>query len=250
MSAVLNIDNLYVNYDRIEALKGISFHVEAGEIVCLLGANGAGKSTTLRAISGLLIPKAGHILFQDQDITGATPEKVVKQGIGHVPEGRQIFPGLTVMEHLELGTYCHRNDRARKNDFEQTLAQVFELFPVLKERRKQMGGTLSGGEQQMLSVGRALMSQPKLLLLDEPTMGVAPLLVKEILNTVAELPKRGISALLVEQNVRSALCIASRGYVLMNGEIALEGTSSELLANKDMSATYLGGNVSASKKLH
>jgi len=246
---VLKVDNLYVNYDAVEALKGVSFHVEAGEIVCLLGANGAGKSTILRTISGLLTPKAGRILFCNQDITGAAPEKVVKQGISHVPEGRQIFPGLTVMDHLELGTYCHRHDRSRRNDFEQTLAQVFELFPVLKERRKQIGGTLSGGEQQMLAVGRALMSQPKLLVLDEPTMGLAPMLAQEILNILKELPKKGISALLVEQNVRAALRIASRGYVLVNGEIALEGTNSELLAMKEMSATYLGGSISASKKL-
>jgi len=242
---VLKVDNLYVNYGGIEALSGISFHVEEGEIVCLLGANGAGKSTILRAISGLLIPREGHIVFNDHDITGTAPEKIVRQRISHVPEERQVFLGLTVMEHLELGTFCHRRDRARRGEFEQVLALIFDLFPVLKERRKQLGNTLSGGEQQMLVVGRALMSQPKLLVLDEPTMGIAPMLVREILDTVRELPKRGISALLVEQNVRAALRVAGRGYVLVNGRIALEGTSSELLNNKDMSATYLGGSVSS-----
>ena len=240
---MLNVENLCVNYDGIEAVRGISFHVEEREIVCLLGANGAGKSTILRAISGLLVPKAGHIVFHDKDIAGFAPEKIVRQGISQVPEGRQIFPGLTVIEHLELGAYCYHRDRARKGDFEQTLAHVFELFPALKERQKQLGGTLSGGEQQMLAVGRALMSQPKLLLLDEPTMGLAPMLVREILDTVRGFPGRGVSALLVEQNVRAALRIANRGYVLVNGKIALEGNSNELLTNKDLTATYLGGRA-------
>ncbi|MFC1995924.1 ABC transporter ATP-binding protein [Chloroflexota bacterium] len=241
---MLNIENLCINYDGIEAVRGISFHVEEREIVCLLGANGAGKSTILRAISGLLVPRVGHIVFHDNDITGFAPEKIVRQGISQVPEGRQIFPGLTVIEHLQLGAYCYQRDRARKGEFEQTLASVFELFPALKERQKQLGGTLSGGEQQMLAVGRALMSQPRLLLLDEPTMGLAPMLVREILDTVKGFPGRGVSALLVEQNVRAALRIANRGYILVNGKIALEGTSAELLANKDLATTYLGGRVS------
>ncbi len=242
---MLNVDNLYVNYDGIEALRGISFHVEAGEIVCLLGANGAGKSTTLRAISGLLTPKAGHIVFNGRDITGLAPEKMVKLGISQIPEGRQVFPGLTVMEHLELGAYSYYSDRARKDEYKQALVQVFELFPALTDKQKRLASTLSGGEQQMLVVGRALMSQPKLLLLDEPTMGIAPILAREILDTVRGLPERGISALLVEQNVRAALRIADRGYVLVDGRIALEGTSNDLSGNKDMRAIYLGGSISS-----
>jgi len=242
---VLNVENLYVNYNGTEALRGISFHIEAGEIVCLLGANGAGKSTTLRAISGLLTPKSGRIIFHGRDITGLAPEKVVKLGISQIPEGRQVFPGLTVMEHLELGAYHYYSNRSRKDDFKQALAQVFELFPTLVDKQKRLADTLSGGEQQMLVVGRALMSHPKLLLLDEPTMGIAPILAREILDTVRGLPKRGLSALLVEQNAYAALRIADRGYVLVDGRIALEGTSSALLENKDMRAIYLGGRVSS-----
>ncbi len=240
---MLKVESLHVNYNGIEALRGISFHVESGEIVCLLGANGAGKSTTLRAISGLLALKSGRIVFSDTDIAGLAPEKIVKLGISHSPEGRQIFPGMTVMEHLELGAYHYYSNRSRKDDFKHYLAQVFELFPALVDKQRQLAGTLSGGEQQMLAVGRALMSQPKLLLLDEPTMGIAPILAREILDTVRELPERGISALLVEQNAHAALRIADRGYVLVDGRIALQGTSSELLENKDMRALYLGGNV-------
>jgi branched-chain amino acid transport system ATP-binding protein len=243
MRAVFSAEGLYVNYDRVEALGGISFHVDAGEIVCLLGSNGAGKSTTLRAISGLLTPKAGRIVFEGRDITGTACGKIVKMGISQIPEGRQVFPGLTVMDNLELGAYHYYSNRSRKGEYKQALAQVFELFPALVDRRRQLAGTLSGGEQQMLAVGRALMSLPKLLLLDEPTMGVAPLLAQEILDTVSRLPERGVSALLVEQNAHAALRIADRGYVLANGKIALEGTSSELLANENMVASYLGGGV-------
>jgi len=238
---MLNVENLYVNYDGMEAVRDISFQVGAREIVCLLGANGAGKSTILRAISGLLVPKAGHIVFHDGDITGFAPEKIVGLGISHVAEGRQIFPRLTVMEHLELGAYCYHRDISRRGNFEQALAQVFELFPRLKERQKQLGGTLSGGEQQMLVIGQALMAQPRLLLLDELSMGLAPMLVHEILDTVRGFPERGVSALLVEQNVRAALRIADKGYVLVDGRVALVGTSDELLGNRDLVATYLGG---------
>ena len=238
---MLNVENLYVNYDGMEAVRGISFQVGAREIVCLLGANGAGKSTILRAISGLLVPKAGHIVFHDSDITGFAPEKIVGLGISHVAEGRQIFPGLTVMEHLELGTYCYHRDISRRGNFEQALAQVFELFPRLKERQKQLGGTLSGGEQQMLVIGQALMAQPRLLLLDELSMGLAPIVVHEILDAVQGFPERGVSALLVEQSVRAALRIASKGYVLVDGRVALAGTCDELLGNRDLAATYLGG---------
>lgn len=241
---MLNVKNLYVNYGGAEAIKDISLQVGTGEIVCLLGANGAGKSTTLRAISGLLTPKAGHIVFQDSDITGFAPEKIVRLGISHVAEGRQLFPGLTVMEHLELGAYCYYHDKSRRDSFKQAMAQVFELFPRLKERQKQSGGTLSGGEQQMLVIGQALMAQPKLLLLDELSMGLAPIVVHEILDTVQGFPERGISALLVEQSVRAALRIASKGYVLADGRVVLAGTCDELLGNRDLVATYLGGKES------
>jgi branched-chain amino acid transport system ATP-binding protein len=224
---MLNVENLYINYGGAEAIRDISLQVGTGEIVCLLGANGAGKSTILQAISGLLVP-----------------EKIVRLGISHVAEGRQIFPGLTVMEHLELGAYCYYRDKSRRGSFEQALAQVFELFPRLKERQKQLGGTLSGGEQQMLVIGQALMAQPRLLLLDELSMGLAPIVVHEILDTVQGFPERGISALLVEQNVRAALRIASKGYVLVDGKVALAGTCDELLDHKDLVATYLGGKES------
>ena len=241
---MLKIENLHVNYGGIEAVRGISFRVEAGEIVCLLGANGAGKSTTLRTISGLLTPKAGRIVFQGRDIIGLAPQKIVKFGVSQIPEGRQVFPELTVMEHLELGAYTYFPDRSRKDDFERARAQVFDLFPSLIDKKKRLANSLSGGEQQMLAVGRALMSQPKLLTLDEPTMGIAPILARGILDTVRQLPEKGISALLVEQNARAALRIADRGYVLVNGRIALEGTSNELLDNEEMKAVYLGGSIS------
>jgi len=241
---MLNVENLHINYGGAEAVRGISLQVGVGEIVCLLGANGSGKSTILKAISGLLVPKAGHIVFHDSDIAGFAPEKIVGLGISHVAEGRQLFPGLTVMEHLELGAYCYHSDKSRKGDFEQALAQVFELFPRLKERQKQLGGTLSGGEQQMLVIGQALMAQPKLLLLDELSMGLAPIVVHEILDTVQGFPERGISALLVEQSVRAALRISNKGYVLVDGRVALEGTCDELLDHKDLVATYLGGRES------
>lgn len=241
---MLKVENLYVNYGSIEALRGVSFHVEEGEIVCLLGANGMGKSTILRTISGLLIPKSGSIFFNGHNIAGLSPEKIVKLGISHVAEGRLIFPELTVMEHLELGAYQYYSDRSRKDDFKQAIELVFHLFPVLVDKRKQMARTLSGGEQQMLVIGRGLMSKPKLLILDEITMGVAPILSREILETIRGLAEKGLSALLVEQNAYAALRVATRGYVLVDGKIALEGSSKELLNNQDMKAVYLGSRMS------
>jgi len=237
---MLTIENIYIDYGEIKAVEGVSLQVQEGEIVSLLGANGAGKSTILRVVSGLHVPKEGNITFQDRDITRLAPQNIVKLGISHVPEGRQIFSGLTVRENLELGAYTYYYDRSRRDDFRQALAQVFELFPRLMERQKQLGGTLSGGEQQMLAVGRALMSLPKILLLDEPTMGLAPMLVQEILDTVRLFPERGVSALLVEQNVSAALRIADRGYVMKDGKIVLMGTSDELLSNESVKEAYLG----------
>lgn len=241
---MLKVENLYVNYGNIEVLKGISFHVEEGEMVCLLGTNGMGKSTTLSAISGLVTPKAGSIFFYGSDITGLSTEKIIKLGISHIPEGRLIFPDLTVMEHLELGAYQYYSDRSRKDDFKQALALVFNTFPTLKDKQKRIARTLSGGEQQMLVIGRGLMSKPKLLIMDEITMGLAPILSREILTTVRSLTEQGLSALLVEQNAHAALQVATRGYVFVDGKIALEGTSKELLSNQDMRAVYLGGRVS------
>ncbi len=237
---MLTIENIYIDYGEIKAVEGVSLQVQEGEIVSLLGANGAGKSTILRVVSGLHVPKEGNITFQDRDITRLAPQNIVKLGISHVPEGRQIFSGLTVRENLELGAYTYYYDRSRRDHFRQALAQVFELFPRLMERQKQLGGTLSGGEQQMLAVGRALMSLPKILLLDEPTMGLAPMLVQEILDTVRLFPERGVSALLVEQNVSAALRIADRGYVMKDGKIVLMGTSGELLSNESVKEAYLG----------
>jgi len=241
---MLKVENLYVNYGNIEVLKGISFHVEEGEMVCLLGTNGMGKSTTLSAISGLVKPKAGSIFFYDSDITGLPTEKIIKLGISHIPEGRLIFPDLTVMEHLELGAYIYYSDRSRKDDFKQALELVFNTFPTLKDKQKRTAKTLSGGEQQMLVIGRGLMSKPKLLIMDEITMGLAPILSREILMTVRSLTEQGLSALLVEQNAHAALKVATRGYVFVDGKIALEGTSKKLLSNQDMRAVYLGSRVS------
>ena len=237
---MFSVEDLYAGYDSIEALRGISLKVDEGEIVCLLGANGAGKSTTLRAISGIIKSNSGNIMMNSRDISGLTPQKIVKLGISQIPEGRQIFPGLTVMEHFELGAFTYYSNRSRKEELTRNLSQIFELFPVLADKKKRMAGNLSGGEQQMVAIGRALMSQPKLLLLDEPTMGLAPILVKEILNTVKGFPEKGISALLVEQNAHAALRVSVRGYVLVDGKIVLKGASKELLGNNEIGSVYLG----------
>ena len=224
-------------YGAIHALKGISLEVKEGEIVTLIGANGAGKSTTLRTISGLLKPKTGSITFLGQNIEGVRAHEIVKKGISQVPEGRRVFAEMTVMENLDLGAFV-RKDKA---GIQQDLKHVFELFPRLEERKNQSAGTLSGGEQQMLAMGRALMSRPKLLLLDEPSMGLAPLLFKEIFNIIVDINKSGTTVLLVEQNANMALSIANRAYVLETGRITLSGSAKELAASEDVRKAYLGG---------
>lgn len=234
---MLKIDNIDVYYGAIHALKGISLEVKEGEIVTLIGANGAGKSTTLRTISGLLKPKTGSITFLGQDIAGVRAHEIVKKGISQVPEGRRVFAEMTVMENLDLGAFV-RKDKA---GIQQDLKHVFELFPRLEERKNQSAGTLSGGEQQMLAMGRALMSRPKLLLLDEPSMGLAPLLIKEIFNIIVDINKSGTTVLLVEQNANMAFSIANRAYVLETGRITLSGSAQELAASEDVRKAYLGG---------
>lgn len=233
---LLKVDDLHVAYGAIRALQGISFHIEEGEIVTLIGANGAGKSTTLRTISGLLRPLAGDIQYKGRSITTVPTERIVKMGISQVPEGRQIFSSLTVRENLEMGAYTRRDREGIRDSMER----VFTSFPRLQERLVQLGGTLSGGEQQMLAMGRGLMSAPDLLLLDEPSMGLAPILVEEIFEIIQQINARGTSILLVEQNAAMALSVANRGYVLETGNIVLEGTSQELLENPRVRTAYLG----------
>ena len=234
---MLKIDDINVYYGAIHAIKGISLTVNQGEIVTLIGANGAGKSTTLRTISGLLKPKTGSITFQGQDIAGTPAHKIVGLGISQVPEGRRIFTEMTVMENLDLGAFIRKD----KDGIAADKKRVFELFPRLEERQDQVAGTLSGGEQQMLAMGRALMSRPKLLLLDEPSMGLAPLLIKEIFSIIEDINKSGTTVLLVEQNANMALSIANRAYVLETGRITLSGSAKELAASEDVRKAYLGG---------
>ncbi|WP_084233547.1 ABC transporter ATP-binding protein [Papillibacter cinnamivorans] len=231
---MLSIKDLKVNYGGIEAVKGISFDVPKGDIVTLIGANGAGKSSTLRTIAGLVRPKGGAIEFQGENIIGKDAASIVKKGVTLVPEGRRIFPDLTVNENLRIGAYL-RND-----DISADLDWVYELFPRLKERSWQAGGTLSGGEQQMLAVGRALMSRPKLMMMDEPSLGLAPLIVRDIFSIIKEINKRGVTILLIEQNANMALSTAHMGYVLETGRITLSGPGKELLANEAVKAAYLG----------
>ena len=234
---MLKIDDINVYYGAIHAIKGISLTVNQGEIVTLIGANGAGKSTTLRTISGLLKPKTGSITFQGQDIAGTPAHKIVGLGISQVPEGRRIFTEMTVMENLDLGAFIRKD----KDGIAADKKRVFELFPRLEERQDQVAGTLSGGEQQMLAMGRALMSRPKLLLLDEPSMGLAPLLIKEIFSIIEDINKSGTTVLLVEQNADMALSIANRAYVLETGRITLSGDAKKLAASEDVRKAYLGG---------
>lgn len=234
---MLKIDNIDVYYGAIHALKGISLEVKEGEIVTLIGANGAGKSTTLRTISGLLKPKTGSITFLGQDIAGVRAHEIVKKGISQVPEGRRVFAEMTVMENLDLGAFV-RKDKA---GIQQDLKHVFELFPRLEERKNQSAGTLSGGEQQMLAMGRALMSAPKLMMLDEPSMGLAPILVEQVFEIIRSLHKAGTTILLVEQNAQMALSIADRAYVLENGKVSLSGTGKELAQSEKVQKAYLGG---------
>jgi len=233
---LLKLDNVKTYYGNIRALKGISIEVDENEIVCLIGGNGAGKSTTLMTISGVLTPVEGDVLFQGQSIIGVRADSIVQMGICQVPEGRMIFPLLTVKENLDLGAYL-RND---KEGIKEALDRVFELFPAMSERRKQYGGTLSGGEQQMLAIARALMGRPKLLLLDEPSLGLAPIFVDSIFETIHQINEQGTTILLVEQNAQLALQYSNRGYVLETGKIALAGTSEDLLTNEQVRKAYLG----------
>ncbi len=235
--ALLELENVHVYYGNIHALKGISIQVEEGEIVAMLGANGAGKTTTLRTISGLLRPREGSVRLRGESIDTMPPHVIVYKGIGHAPEGRRIFGRLTVDENLRMGAYA-RNDQ---QGIAEDLDRVFRLFPRLKERISQVAGTLSGGEQQMLAIGRALMARPRVLLLDEPSMGLAPVLVEQIFDTIREINGQGTTILLVEQNAYMALTIARRGYVLQTGEIALSGRAEELQANEEVRRAYLGG---------
>jgi branched-chain amino acid transport system ATP-binding protein len=232
---ILEVRDLVARYGQITALKGISLTVGEGQIVALIGANGAGKSTTLRTISGLLRPATGDVLLQGRTIRRATPRAIVRMGVVHCPEGRRIFTRLTVLENLRLGHYTRGSA-----GFDQAIGRVYKLFPILKERQTQLGATLSGGEQQMLAIGRSLMLRPKLLLLDEPSLGLAPLLVRQIFETIAEINREGTSVLLVEQNANMALRMADRAYVLEAGRIALAGSGSELLSNDAVRKSYLG----------
>lgn len=231
---LLQLDNLYVSYGGIRAVKGISLQVPEGEIVTLIGANGAGKSTILRTIAGLVKAESGKILYKDGDITGKPTNTIVEKGITLVPEGRRVFPDLTVLENMKIGGYL------RKDNLEEDINWVYQLFPRLKERSWQMAGTLSGGEQQMLAVGRALMSRPKLIMMDEPSLGLAPIIVNDIMNIIKTINKEGVTILLVEQNANLALKIAHHGYVCETGNITLQGTGMELLNDESVKAAYLG----------
>ena len=237
MADMLEIKDIHVYYGAIHAIKGVSLTVRQGEIVTLIGSNGAGKSTTLRTVSGLLKPKEGDILFEGESIAGRPAQSIVKLGISQVPEGRRIFANMTVMENLELGAFT-RDD---SDGIEADMKMVFERFPRLLERKEQAAGTLSGGEQQMLAMGRALMSRPRLLLLDEPSMGLAPLLIRELFSIIVDINKTGTTVLLVEQNANMALSIAHRAYVLETGRIALSGDAKELAASEEVRKAYLGG---------
>ena len=231
---MLKLENIHTFYGPIEALKGVDIDIRQGEIVCIIGNNGAGKSTTLMTISGILKPRSGTIAFGEEHITGVPPYRIVRMGISQVPEGRRIFPKLTVKENLEMGAFPIRGDKKASLEF------VYNLFPVLKDRHMQLGGTLSGGEQQMLAIGRALMSRPKLLLLDEPSLGLAPIIASKIFKTIREINREGVTVLLVEQNARAAMKLSGRGYVLENGRVALEGTSENLLSDERVRKAYLG----------
>ena len=234
---MLSIEKLDVYYGAVHALKGVTLHADAGEIVTLIGANGAGKTTLLRAISGLIRPRAGAIRLEGKDISRVPPHEIVGLGISHAPEGRMVFANLSVQDNLEMGAY-RRRDRAKiREDFDG----MYALFPRLQERRRQTAGTLSGGEQQMLAIARALMSRPRLLLLDEPSLGIAPILVREIIRTIREINQRGVTVLLVEQNAHLALSIAARGYVLETGHVRFEDEARRLLQNEDVKKAYLGG---------
>lgn len=234
--AMLEIKNLEVYYGVIRAIKGISFEVNEGEVIALIGANGAGKTTTLQTITGMLKPKSGEIIFEGTDITKIPGHKIVSMGMAHVPEGRRVFAQLSVYENLKLGAYTRKD----KNEIEESLEKIYQSFPRLKERRNQLAGTLSGGEQQMLAMGRALMSKPKIVLMDEPSMGLSPILVEEIFKIIRDISASGTTVLLVEQNAKKALEIADRGYVLETGNIVLSGDAKDMMNNDSIRKAYLG----------
>ncbi len=234
--AMLEVKDLQVYYGMIQAIKGVSFHVNEGEVVALIGANGAGKTTILHTVSGLLAPKAGSVTFEGKDIVKIPGHKIVSMGMAHVPEGRRVFAQLSVLQNLKMGAYTRKD----KEEIEDTLKTVFDRFPRLEERQNQMAGTLSGGEQQMLAMGRALMSHPKIILMDEPSMGLSPIFVNEIFDIIKQVSKSGTTVLLVEQNAKKALSIADRAYVLETGNIVLEGRASELLNDDSIKKAYLG----------
>lgn len=234
--AMLEVKDLKVYYGMIQAIKGVSFHVNEGEVIALIGANGAGKTTILHTVSGLLAPKAGSVTFEGKDIVKIPGHKIVSMGMAHVPEGRRVFAQLSVLQNLKMGAYTRKD----KEEIDQTLKTVFERFPRLEERQKQLAGTLSGGEQQMLAMGRALMSHPKIILMDEPSMGLSPIFVNEIFDIIQEVSKSGTTVLLVEQNAKKALSIADRAYVLETGKIVLEGKAQDLLNNDSIKKAYLG----------
>lgn len=237
MSALLKLDQIHSYYGKIHALKGVSIEVNEGEIVALLGSNGAGKSTTLKTISGLVVPKSGKLEFEGKSLAGKPPHTIVESGIVHVPEGRRIFGGLTVVENLELGGYIKRKD---KKFIQEGITRAFDLFPRLKERQKQLAGTLSGGEQQMLAISRGLMAEPKLLMLDEPSMGLAPIIVEGIMRIISEINKQGMTILLIEQNAKAALKLANRGYIIETGEIIMHDTAAVLKDDDRIVKAYLG----------
>ncbi len=240
MARILSVDDLHIRYGALEALKGVSLHLEEGEIVTVLGANGAGKSTLLRAISGLLPAHAGEIRLDNESLLRVPAYDIVVRGISHAPEGRKVFSTLTAEENLNLGAFTRRK---RRDDVKAARERVFELFPLLKDRRRQLAGTLSGGEQQMLAIGRALMSTPRVLLLDEPSLGLAPILVDLIFQIIQQINRQGIAILLVEQNAHQALALAGRGYVLETGRITVEGASDELKSDPRIQEAYLGGTA-------
>ena len=236
--AMLEIKDIEVYYGMIQAIKGISFEVNKGEIVALIGANGAGKTTTLQTITGLLKPQKGSVIFEKKDISKVPAHNIVSMGMSHVPEGRRVFAQLSVYENLKLGAFTRRRDH---KEFEETLTRIYDRFPRLKERRNQLAGTLSGGEQQMLSMGRALMAKPRIIVMDEPSMGLSPILVSEIFSIIEEVSASGTTILLVEQNAKKALAIADRAYVLETGKIVLQGDAKELLLDDRIKKAYLGG---------
>ena len=234
--AMLEVNDLEVYYGVIQAIKGISFHVDKGEVIALIGANGAGKTTTLHTVTGLISPKNGHVMFEGKDITKVPAHKIVSMGMAHVPEGRRVFAELSVYENLKMGAYTRKD----KNEIEESLKNIYKRFPRLEERKNQMAGTLSGGEQQMLAMGRALMSRPKIILMDEPSMGLSPIMVNELFDIIRSVSESGTTVLLVEQNAKKALSIADRAYVLETGKIVLEGNAKDLLEDDSIKKAYLG----------